>query len=57
MQIETITFGQAEIQLADDPRTIRHLSAICHSSADDPQRVRSSGANGRDLLDSMGHPQ
>jgi hypothetical protein len=27
MQIETITFGQAEIQSADDPRMIRRLSA------------------------------
>jgi hypothetical protein len=32
VQIETITFGQAEIRSADDPRT------ICHSSADDQQR-------------------
>ncbi|KAJ7867860.1 hypothetical protein B0H13DRAFT_1897396 [Mycena leptocephala] len=62
MQIETITFGQAEIRSADDRRM------ICHSSADDlplirrrsathPQRVCSSGADGCDLPDSTGHPQ
>jgi hypothetical protein len=45
MQIETITFGQAEIQLADDPRTIRRLSAdelplIYRGSAAQVQMVR-----------------
>ncbi|KAJ7901406.1 hypothetical protein B0H13DRAFT_1882998 [Mycena leptocephala] len=34
MQIETITFGQAEIRSVDDPRTIRH------SSADDLPLIR-----------------
>ncbi|KAJ7924751.1 hypothetical protein B0H13DRAFT_1863777 [Mycena leptocephala] len=61
MQIETITFGQAEIRSADDPQMIRHLSAddlplIRRRSAAHPQRVCSSGANGRDLPDSTGHP-
>ncbi|KAJ7831283.1 hypothetical protein B0H13DRAFT_1915504 [Mycena leptocephala] len=38
MQIETITFGQAEIRSADDRRTIRH------SSADDLPLVRRRSA-------------
>jgi hypothetical protein len=36
MQIETITFGQAEIRLADELRT------ICHLSADDLPLIRSA---------------
>ncbi|KAJ7892176.1 hypothetical protein B0H13DRAFT_1886913 [Mycena leptocephala] len=38
MQTETITFGRAEIRLAEDPRT------ICHSSADDLPLVRRQSA-------------
>ncbi|KAJ7930628.1 hypothetical protein B0H13DRAFT_1858746 [Mycena leptocephala] len=61
-KLTVLVHKKAEIQSADDRWTIRHLSAddrplVCRPSATHPQRVCSSGANGRDLPDSAGHPQ